>query len=69
MNMFQIFLLFKKKNIYIDKQVAACMQKAHYTTAGMSKCVNNSIEAWEKEINVNLQRFSPVLHRNSHPCC
>ena len=49
---------FQEKKIYIDKQVAACMQKEHYTTAGMSKCVNNSIDAWKNEINANLQRFS-----------
>ncbi len=52
---------FQEKKIHIDKQTAVCMQKEHYTTAGMSKCVNNSIEAWEKEINANLHRFSSSL--------
>ena len=52
---------FQEKKIYIDKQVSACMQKEHYTTTGMSKCVNGSIEAWKNEINANLQRLSSGL--------
>ena len=45
----------------IEKDVQNCMKKEDYTTAGMSKCVDNSINDWNKEIDKYLSLLKDIL--------
>ncbi len=45
----------EKKMHPIEKEVQECMKKENYTTAGMSYCVYESEEKWEKKSKNSLQ--------------
>ena len=45
----------------IEKAVQECMKKEDYTTVGMSKCVDDSINDWNKEIDRYLSLFKETL--------
>lgn len=45
----------------IEKAVQECMKKEDYTTVGMSKCVDDSINDWNKEIDKYLSLFKETL--------
>ena len=45
----------------IEKAVQECMKKEDYTTVGMSKCVDDSINDWNKEIDKYLSLLKEVL--------
>ena len=50
----------------IEKAVQDCMQKEDYTTAGMSKCVNASINDWNKEIDKYLSLLKYTLPEDKY---
>ena len=45
----------------IEKAVQECMKKEDYTTVGMSKCVDDSINDWNKEIDKYLSLLKEML--------
>lgn len=53
--------IYKKEPHPIEIAVQECMKKENYTTAGMSMCVDNSINDWFKEINKYLKLLNEVL--------
>lgn len=50
----------------IEKAVQDCMQKEDYTTAGMSKCVDDSINDWYKEIDKYLLLLKDTLPEDKY---
>lgn len=50
----------------IEKDVQNCMKKEDYTTAGMSKCVDNSINDWNKEIDKYLSLLKDTLPEDKY---
>jgi len=50
----------------IEKAVQDCMKKENYTTYGMSKCVDNSIYAWQDEINKTLTNLKNTLSKDEY---
>ena len=50
----------------IEKAVQDCMQKEDYTTAGMSKCVDASINDWNKEIDKYLSLLKYTLPEDKY---
>lgn len=45
----------------IEKSVQDCMKKEDYTTGGMSKCLDDSINDWNKEIDRYLSLLKETL--------
>ena len=50
----------------IEKAVQNCMKKEDYTTAGMSKCVEDSINDWNKEIDKYLSLLKDILPEDKY---
>lgn len=45
----------------IEKAVQDCMQKENYSTFGMSGCVDESVNDWNKEINKYIAQLKEIL--------
>lgn len=43
-----------------------CMKKENYTTAGMSSCVYDSVDDWEKEINKHLRDLKKITTKEQY---
>ena len=50
----------------IDLKIQKCMKEKNYTTAGMSQCVYDSIDDWEKEINKYLSLSKKVMTKEQY---
>ena len=50
----------------IEKAVQNCMKQEDYTTAGMSKCVDASINDWNKEIDKYLLLLKDTLPEDKY---
>lgn len=58
----QISLISKHSSL--DKEIQECMQKANYTTAGMSDCVNQKSIYYGKEISKNVKLLDQKLPKD-----
>lgn len=43
-----------------------CMKKENYTTSGMNKCVYDSVNDWEKEINKHLAALKKITDKGQY---
>ena len=50
----------------IEKAVQECMKKENYTTTGMLKCVDESINDWNKEIDKYLLLLKETLPKEQY---
>lgn len=50
----------------IERAVQECMKKEDYTTVGMSKCVDDSINDWNNEIDKYLLLFKETLPKEQY---
>ena len=59
--------LTSETNIHpIEKAVQECMKQENYTTAGMSKCVDDSVNDWNGEIDKYFSLLKEVLPNDKY---
>lgn len=56
----------KKEEHPIEKKVQNCMKEKHYTTVGMSQCVNESVSDWNNEIDRVMLLFQSKLTKEQY---